>query len=180
MLTGSLIGLRARHDEDIPILEDELLADVAQMSRIASQPWRPVSPGAESLFSFTPPAETAASFSVLELASGQLAGAAMLRGIDPHHRSAHIGLALRPAFRGRGLGTDVVAVLCEYAFVTLGLHRVQAETMADNDAMIKSAEHVGFAREGLLRKQAWVQGGFQDVVVLGVLAADYAQQSAVA
>jgi RimJ/RimL family protein N-acetyltransferase len=176
MLTGALVGLRARHDMDIPILEDEILADVEQSSRIASQPWRPISPGADSLFSFTPSPESAASFSVLELDGGTLAGAAMLRAIDSHNRSAHIGLALRPAFRGRGLGTDTVRVLCHYAFVTLGLQRVQAETVADNDAMIRSAEHVGFTREGLLRKQVWVQGGFRDVVVLGVLADEWAQR----
>lgn len=50
----------------------------------------------------------------MELASGELAGAIALWGIDTFNRSAHIGVELRPSFRGRGLGTDAVRVVCRY------------------------------------------------------------------
>ena len=90
-------------------------------------------------------------FAVTELATGELAGEAVLWGIDLHNRSAHVGLALRPAFRGRGLGTDAVRVLCRYGFTIRGLHRMQLETLADNHAMIAVAERLGFTREGTMR-----------------------------
>jgi RimJ/RimL family protein N-acetyltransferase len=51
---------------------------------------------------------------VVELATGELAGHAELWGMDLHNRNAHLGLALRPAFRGKHLGTDTVRVLCRY------------------------------------------------------------------
>ena len=54
------------------------------------------------------PTDDAACFSVVQLADDELAGEALLWGIDLHNRSAHIGISLRPAFRGRGLGTDVL------------------------------------------------------------------------
>jgi RimJ/RimL family protein N-acetyltransferase len=92
-----------------------------------------------------------------------------LWGIDSHHRSAHIGLALRPAFRGKGLGTDVVRVLCHYGFVVLGLHRLQIDTLTDNHAMIHAAEKVGFQREVVHRQETWVLGEFADEVVFGLL-----------
>jgi RimJ/RimL family protein N-acetyltransferase len=111
----------------------------------------------------------------VELAGNELAGDALLWGIDLHNRMAHIGLGLRPAFRGRGLGTDVVRALCEYGFTVRGLHRLQIETLATNAAMIQAAERVGFTREGTLRQAAWVTGAFLDEVILGLLSADWSR-----
>ena len=106
-----------------------------------------------------------------------LAGDAVLWGIDLHNRNAHIGLGLRPALR-RGLGRDIVRTLCDYAFSTRGLHRVGLETLADNTAMIGAAEALGFVREGLLRQAGWVNGGFLDEVVFGLLADEWRRRSA--
>src|SRR3984957_18391151 len=171
MLRGELTGLRARHDDDIAILEAELHDDVETRVRAASRPWRPLPPGlAESPYRPDSDAADRASFSVVELATGELAGDALLWGIDQHNRLAHVGLSLRPAFRGRGLGTDAVRVLCRYGFAILGLHRLQAETLAGNDAIIQAASRAGFAREGTLRISAWVNRNFADVVILGLLA----------
>jgi RimJ/RimL family protein N-acetyltransferase len=174
MLRGQKIALRARHDADVPVLHAELYDDVATKSRADSRPWRPIPPGSSaSPYVATDPRDDVAAFSVVELADDALAGEALLWGIDTHNRTAHIGISLRPSFRGRGLGTDVVRVLCEYGFTVRGLHRLQAETLADNDAMIRAAVQVGFTLEGTLRGAAWVTGAFADEVVLGLLADEW-------
>lgn len=174
MLRGEVAGLRAREERDIPILHAELYDDVATRVRADTRPWRPVpADAAYSPYRVKEPAETWAAFSVVHLASGELAGEALLWGIDSHNRSAHVGVSLRPGFRGRGLGTDTVRVLCGYAFAILGLQRLQAETLADNAAMIAVAARAGFQREGTLRRAAWVNGRFADEVVLGMLSADW-------
>ena len=173
MLRGKLTGLRARHDSDIPVLHAELYDDVATRARADSRPWRPIPLGSGSPYVVTGLDDRAACFSVVELATGELAGEALLWNIDLHNRAAHIGISLRPAFRGRGLGTDVVRVLCRYGFAIRGLHRLQAETLADNHAMIASASRAGFTREGTLRRSAWVNGDFGDEVILGLLAAEW-------
>jgi RimJ/RimL family protein N-acetyltransferase len=174
MLRGDRVGLRARHETDVPILQSELYDDVATRSRADSRPWRPISPGsAASPYRITDPTDDVAYFSVVELAGNELAGEALLWGIDSHNRTAHLGISLRPAFRGRGLGTDVVRVLCNYGFTVRGLQRLQVDTLADNAAMISAATHVGFAREGTLRRSAWVNGDFADEVVLGLLASEW-------
>jgi RimJ/RimL family protein N-acetyltransferase len=111
-----------------------------------------------------------AVFSVVALDGDELAGEAVLWHIDTHNRSAHIGMSLRPAWRGRGLATDVVQVLCHYGFDVLGMHRLQVDTLADNAAMIASAKAAGFSMEGTLREGAWVSGVFIDEVILGLLA----------
>jgi RimJ/RimL family protein N-acetyltransferase len=174
MLTGEVVALRAQLDSDIAVLEAELLNDVATRSRTDSRPWRPVPPGSPaSPIRVTDPNADPAAFSVVELASGELAGAATLWGVDNHNRVAHAGLSLRPSFRGRGLGTDIVRVLCRYGFEVRGMHRMQVETLASNAAMIRAATRAGFTREGTLRQAAWVTGAFEDEVILGQLASEW-------
>ncbi|MFE2880590.1 GNAT family N-acetyltransferase [Streptomyces roseus] len=174
MLRGDKVGLRARHEEDFPILRAELYNDVVNGSRSQVAPWRPVSPDSKGSRRFMHDKEEGhVPFSVVELEGGTLIGIANLWGIDNHNRSAHIGVGLLPAARGKGYGTDVVAVLCHYGFVVRGMQRLQIETLADNDAMLRSAERNGFVREGVLRSSAWVLGEFMDEVLLGLLARDW-------
>ncbi|WP_328476463.1 GNAT family N-acetyltransferase [Streptomyces sp. NBC_00377] len=174
MLRGDKVGLRARHEDDIPILHAELYDDVVTQSRANGRPWRPITPGSKhSPFTVDDKAQGHAPFSVVESAGGALVGTAALWGIDDHNRSAHIGLGLLPSSRGKGYGTDVVAVLCHYGFVVRGLRRLQIETLSDNTAMLRSAERNGFVREGVLRSSAWVMGEFLDEVLLGLLVQDW-------
>ncbi|MER7212593.1 GNAT family protein [Streptosporangium sp. NPDC000239] len=174
MLRGSKVGLRARHEDDIPVLEAELHGDVVTTSRAMGHPWRPITPGSkDSQFVVDDTNQQNVHFSVVELDGGALVGTAVLWGIDTHNRSAHVGLGLLPSSRGRGYATDVVAVLCHYGFVVRGLQRLQVETLADNAAMLRSAERNGFVREGVLRSSAWVMGEFLDQVLLGLLAQEW-------
>lgn len=175
MLRVGKVGLRARDQADIAVLHAELYEDIATHMRADSRPWRPIPAGSSaSPYAIGEPRDDLACFSAVELVSGELAGEALLWAIDLHNRTAHLGLSLRPAFRGRGLGTDVVLALCEYGFAVRGLHRLQVDTLTSNTAMIRAAARAGFVHEGRLRQAAWVHGGFADGVILGMLAADWA------
>jgi RimJ/RimL family protein N-acetyltransferase len=172
VIRGDKIGLRARHEDDVPVLHAELYDDVVTRSRADSRPWQPVV-AADSPYAVAAPSEAVAFFSVVELESQELAGEALLWGIDAHNRTAHLGISLRPAFRGRGLGVDVVRTLCRYGFSLRGLHRLQLETLADNAPMIAAATRAGFTVEGTLRRSSWVYGTFVDEVILGLLAEEW-------
>jgi RimJ/RimL family protein N-acetyltransferase len=170
VLCGELIGLRALQDSDIEVFETELLNDVETWVRSTGRAWLPVAPGAaDSPYRQAENREAVVRFSVVELTTGDLAGEAVVSGIDLHNRGAEIGLVLRPAFRGRHLGTDVVRVLCQYCFSVRGLHRVQITTLADNQAMIAAATAAGFVPEGTTRDAAWINGAFADGVTLSLL-----------
>ena len=174
MLRGELVGLRARTEADVPILHAAFHDDVAVWSRVHSRPWRPVTAGSEeSPYAVSPPSDDAAIFSVVTLIDDELVGGALLLGIDSHNRAAHLGVSLLPIAQGRGLGTDVVNVLCRYGFAILGLNRLQLETLADNHAMIAAARRGGFSLEGTMRNAAWVSGEFLDEVVFGQLATEW-------
>jgi RimJ/RimL family protein N-acetyltransferase len=178
VIRGEKIGLRAQHEADVPVLHKELYEDVAVRSRTDPRPWRPIAAeSAHSPFALSEPSDQSAPFVVVELESQTLAGAAGLWGIDAHNRTAHLGISLFPSFRGRGFGSDVVRVLCEYGFLVRGMQRLQVETLADNTSMLKAAKSAGFVIEGTLRRSAWVNGSFIDEVVLGLLAHEWTSQS---
>ncbi|WP_335979170.1 MULTISPECIES: GNAT family N-acetyltransferase [Streptomycetaceae] len=174
MLRGDKVGLRARHEDDYPVLREEMFNDVVYSSRSGVDPWRPVPASAKDpRLAADGKDDTAVPFAVVDLADGALLGTATLWGIDSHNRLAHVGVGLRPRARGQGYGTDALAVLCHYAFVVRGLRRLQAETLADNTAMLRAAATNGFVREGVLRANAYVLGEILDEVVLGLLAEEW-------
>ncbi|MBV9485825.1 MAG: GNAT family N-acetyltransferase, partial [Frankiaceae bacterium] len=120
------------------------------------------------------PDERVEIYSVVTLDSDDLIGDALLWGIDRYNRVAHVGLSLIPSVRGGGYGADVVRVLCQQGFEALGLHRLQVDTLADNIAMIRAAEKVGFRMEATLRSSAMLAGEFVDEVILGLLETEWA------
>lgn len=174
VLIGAIVGLRARHGADVPVLQAGLYDDVEARSAADSRPWRPISPdSAGSPYAVRDPSEDVAAFSIVELSSQELAGEALLWDIDIHNRGAHIGLAVLPPFRRRGFATDATRVLCRYGFLTLGLERLQIETVANNTPMIQAATRAGFSIEGQLRRARWANGEFHDDVILGLLSAQW-------
>jgi RimJ/RimL family protein N-acetyltransferase len=173
MLRGDKVGLRARSEADVPVLHAELHDDVAMALRSGHRSWLPIGPGPTSPYAVPEATDDKVRFSVVRLADDELVGAALLWGIDSHNRVAHLGISLRPACRGEGLGADTVRVLCRYAFSIRGLNRLQIETLADNFAMLRAATTSGFVAEGTLRQAAWVDGQFVDEVILGLLAREW-------
>jgi RimJ/RimL family protein N-acetyltransferase len=174
MLRGERVGLRARHESDLPILLEELYNDVAIRVQADSRPWRPIPPDSTSSpYSVADAPDSVACFSVVDLESTKLVGEALLWGIDLHNRLAHIGISLRPPYRGQDLSRDVVRVLCHYGFVIRGLNRLQIDTLADNAPMRRVASALGFTHEATFRKHAWVMGEFQDEVAYGLLADEW-------
>jgi RimJ/RimL family protein N-acetyltransferase len=170
VIRGSKVGLRARHDNDIPVLQAGLYDDVRTQAVADVAPWRPVPPGSPtSPYAVGEHSDDIVYFSAVELTSDELVGEAVLWGIDTYNRRAHLGLSLLPSFRGLGLGVDIVRTLCEYGFAVHGLQRLQIETAAGNAPMLRAAERAGFTVEGTLRRSAWGYGEFLDEVVLGLL-----------
>ncbi|GAX58550.1 hypothetical protein [Streptomyces olivochromogenes] len=79
MLKGSKVGLRARHEDDIPVLRAELYDDVVNGSRAESRPWRPITPGSkDSRLVVDDKEQGLVPFSVVELDGGTLVGTATL------------------------------------------------------------------------------------------------------
>lgn len=51
----------------------------------------------------------------------------------------------------RRLATEALAAILAYGFSELGLHRVEAQTVADNEESVRLLDRLGFQREGTRR-----------------------------
>lgn len=179
MLNGRLVTLREIRRSDLAVMHREFHSDVVTASLVNVDPWRPVSLAKlEADFDrrLTQDDEPRhVRFAVQERGddAGALVGTCGLWHVDLHNGTAHVGIQLVRSVRGQGLGTDVVRVLCHYAFVVRGLHRLGLETLATNRAMQKAAERAGFVEEGRLREQAYLFGERIDEITYGLLRSEW-------
>lgn len=86
-------------------------------------------------------------------------------------------LMLDPAFRGRGIATEVVRELCFRLIYERDIHRVEAEVYGFNAAARAVFERVGFTLEGLRRSAYDRHGAWQDGVRYGLLAEELREPS---
>jgi RimJ/RimL family protein N-acetyltransferase len=96
-----------------------------------------------------------------------------LHRLDPIYRSAKLGYCLHEGAWGQGFATEAAGALLQWAFDTLDLNRVQAETDTRNIASSRVLEKLGFIREGTLREDCIVNGVVSDSWVYGLLRRDW-------
>ena len=97
----------------------------------------------------------------------------LLTLISRKHRQGEIGYALGINFRGQGYATEAAAALIEYAFETLGLHRVHATTSSGNPDSFRVMERLGMKQEGRMREATFKDGTWLDKLVYGLLAREW-------
>jgi [ribosomal protein S5]-alanine N-acetyltransferase len=73
-----------------------------------------------------------------------------------------IGIALKPDFRGRGIGWRAQAMLTDYLFAHMPIERVQAGTQPENVAEQKALLKAGFQFEGVIRAAEFAAGARRD------------------
>ncbi len=106
-------------------------------------------------------------------------GNAYLRDIDPAARKAELHLFIGDAHnRGRGYGQAATRLLLAAAFEQLDLQRVYLHVLANNLPAIRAYERCGFEPEGMLRRHAFKQGQFVDMLVMGCLRPDASPRTA--
>ena len=92
---------------------------------------------------------------------------------NPDYRSASMGYCLDGPAWGHGYATEAGRALLRWAFDTLDLNRVQAETDTRNTASARVLEKLGFVREGTLREDCIVNGEVSDSWVYGLIRRDW-------
>lgn len=102
------------------------------------------------------------AFAVIENGSGKFVGVAGFNWVNYQARWGEIFYYLASEEREKGYGTEVVALLVDYAFNHLNLHKVWAKVHADNRASIRVLEKNGFTLAGRLRDHVWSDGKYVD------------------
>jgi ribosomal-protein-serine acetyltransferase len=104
---------------------------------------------------------------------GAIVGVIGCRPINWSHGSTNIGYWLAEAGVGKGTMTAAVRALTDHAFGSWGLHRVEIMAATQNRRSRAVPERLGFAEEGTLRGAEQVGDRHLDIVVYGMLAADW-------
>lgn len=116
---------------------------------------------------------------VLERSSdGAFLGWVGLTRWNPEYRSASLGFCSTRAAWGHGHMTEAAGALLAWAFDTLDLNRVQAETDTRNLASARVLDKLGFVREGTLREDCVVDGDVSDSWVFGLLRREWTPDGA--
>lgn len=70
---------------------------------------------------------------------------------------------------GKGFGSEAIRLLLHHAFTELDLHRIGIRVLAYNERAIRAYEKRGFIVEGRERETAFVDGVWQDDLMMGIL-----------
>lgn len=110
----------------------------------------------------------------IRLDDGEAIGEIVLKDVDPDAGRASMRIALFSATRcGQGYGTEALRLLLDFAFGELGLHRVELEVYSYNERARRSYLKCGFKEEGRLREAVIADGRRYDLVLMGILRAEY-------
>lgn len=97
--------------------------------------------------------------------SGEVVGSAGLHPPSPAARRRHammLGISVLPSAQGQGVGTALMAALCDYADNWLGVLRLELDVYADNLIAQGLYEKFGFELEGRHRAYAMRNGEYAD------------------
>jgi [ribosomal protein S5]-alanine N-acetyltransferase len=87
-------------------------------------------------------------------------------------QAASLGYWIGLPYAGRGLMTDATRTVTNFAFETLGLHRLEAACLPHNTASTRVLEKAGFRREGRARRYLKINGVWQDHDLYALLLED--------
>lgn len=107
---------------------------------------------------------------------GRILGESVLNEIDWQLRCANFRICLYHApQRGRGLGSWMTAVTRDFAFGTLGLHRLELDVYSFNPRAEKAYRKAGFQREGVLRDAVLDGDKYAADILMAMLETDWQQ-----
>lgn len=77
-------------------------------------------------------------------------GAAGLNNMSQIHKRAEIGFWILPDFWRKGIVSESIPVICNYAFNDLEIHRIEAQVETENVNCKKTMKKLDFIHEGTL------------------------------
>lgn len=101
-----------------------------------------------------------------------LYGAIGFNNISHKNKKGEIGFWLLPERWGNGYVSEVLPVVLEYAYETLGLHRIEAFVEQGNVPSARVLLKFGFTHEGTMRDCEVKDGGFISLDVYARLVSD--------
>jgi putative acetyltransferase len=106
---------------------------------------------------------------------GEVVGSSGLHPVGPSPRRRHVmmlGISVAREAHGRGVGTALMAAMCDYADRWAGVLRLELTVYADNAGAIALYRKFGFVVEGTHRAYALRDGRYVDALAMARLHPD--------
>jgi RimJ/RimL family protein N-acetyltransferase len=172
-LTGDGVTLRELRRGDSHSLFSLLSDD--QVAQFISPP--PTSPeGFERFIAWTAKqraAGTYACFGVVPRGLTEAVGVFQVRQLQPDFDVAEWGFILAHSFWGTGIFAEAAHLVLEFAFDTVGVHRLEARAAVPNGRGHGALSKLGAFHEVRLRKSFWRDGVRYDQMMWSILAEDW-------
>jgi ribosomal-protein-alanine N-acetyltransferase len=81
----------------------------------------------------------------------------------------HLGYSIDKEHEGKGLASEAVGAVVQFAFDTLSLHRVMANYQPSNERSGKLLRRLGFVPEGYARDYLYINGAWQDHILTSLV-----------
>ena len=109
------------------------------------------------------------TFAIVTKDNEKMIGAGELTIRDFSNRSGEIAYIVNPDYWGKGIATDVAALLIDFGFSKLKLHRIFATCDPRNIGSSKVLAKVGMTLEGRIREDLLIKDGWRDSLLYSVL-----------
>ena len=172
-LRGEKVVLREMRASDAAPLFALLTTE--EVSRFISPPPTTVE-GFEAFIAWTHRQRAAgayASFAVTLKGYDTAIGLFQVRELEPGFATAEWGFAIGSAFWGTGVFKQSADLVLEFAFETLGVHRLEARAAIRNGRGTAALRKIGAVQEGLLRKSFLRNGEYLDQALYAIVSDDW-------
>ena len=110
------------------------------------------------------------TFAIIEVNKKVIIGTIRLKIVNIISRRADISIGIfNPIFRDKGLGTESLKLLIDFAFNTMNLLSLELKVFTNNKRAISCYEKLGFKKVGVRRKADFVDGEYLDDLVMDLL-----------
>lgn len=173
VLTGSRVTLRELRVSDAPALFAMLTTE--EVSRFISPPPTTVE-GFERFITWANRERANgnyACFAVVPHGMDTAIGLFQVRQLEPGWGTAEWGFAIGSAFWGTGLFGEGADLVLQFAFETIGVHRLEARAAVLNGRGNGALRKLGAVREGVLRRSFLRNGHYLDQALWAILSDEW-------
>ena len=173
VLTSAGVTLRELELSDAPALLAMLTTE--EVSRFISPPPTTIE-GFERFITWTRQQRAAGSyicFAVVPTGMSTAIGLFQVRSLSSDFSTAEWGFALGSAFWGTGAFSKGARLVVEFAFDTVGIHRLEARASVENGRGNGALRKLGAVQEGLLRRAFLKNGRYHDQVLWSLIDSDW-------
>ena len=147
----------AEGDSLLNLLGYEQAPDVQAATRWLAHNW------------YDPPELEVWEFAIADAASDAFLGTIMFHSLHWKHRRAEIGAWIAEHARDRGAGSAAFRLVLDWAFVDLGLERIEITALPENENVPHIAKAFGFTFEGTMRQRNFERGRRVDLLLWSLL-----------